>query len=67
MIIVIGVDCLTARRRYWLRWRPEPAAHANGVCQTGHASEGVPEGGAEDVGVVGLWMVVVLAEWPVDG
>ena len=38
----------------WLRWRPEPTAHTDGVDETSGAAEGVPEGGAEDVGVEGL-------------
>lgn len=34
-----------------LGWRAEPTAYTNGVDETGCASEGVPEGGPEDVGV----------------
>ena len=37
-----------------LRWRPEPTAYTDGVDETSGAAEGVPEGGAEDVGVEGL-------------
>jgi hypothetical protein len=34
---------LTGGCEYWLGWRAEPTADANGVDQTGHASEGIPE------------------------
>jgi hypothetical protein len=44
----------TGGRHDWLRWRAEPVAHAYRVCQTGHSSQGIPERGAEDVGVEGL-------------
>jgi hypothetical protein len=38
----------------WLGWRAEPTAYTNGVDETSCASEGIPEGCAEDVGVEGL-------------
>ena len=41
----------------WLGWRAEPTAYTNGVDEAGCASQGIPEGGAEDVGVEGLSMV----------
>lgn len=44
----------TSRHWKWLRWGSEPAAYAHWVDQTCHASEGIPERGAEDVGVIGL-------------
>lgn len=47
----------TGRGEDGLRWRPEPTAYTDGVDETSGAAEGVPEGGAEDVGVEGLSMV----------
>lgn len=44
----------TAGRDDGLRRRSEPAADALGVGDAREAAQGVPEGGAEDVGVVGL-------------
>jgi hypothetical protein len=47
---------LTGGGEDWLRWRPEPTAYTNGVDEASGASEGIPERGAEDVGMERLWI-----------
>lgn len=47
---------LTSGSEDWLRWRPEPTAYTDGVDEASGASEGIPERGAEDVGMERLWI-----------
>ena len=48
-------------------WRSEPAAYSYWVCEACEASSGVPEAGAEDIGVVGLRTSIALARGDLNG